>query len=83
MFVQVFQRKYKQSYDHELSIYQLPHFEHPNILLFIGSNDHPAAEELWLIFEYHEAGSLYDLLNTQTITMKQFCEIASSAARGT
>ena len=80
MFVQVFQRKYKQSYDHELSIYQQPHFKHPNILLFIGSNKYP--EELQLIFEYHQVGSLYDLLNKQTITMKQFCEIASSAARG-
>ena len=55
--------------------------KHPNILLFIG-NMEEALDQLQLIFEYHAVGSLYDLLNKQTISMKQFCEIASSAARG-
>ena len=79
-FLQVFQYKDKQSYDRELSIYRQPNFKHPNILLFIANNEYP--EELQLIFEYHEVGSLYDLLNKQTITTRQFCNIASSAARG-
>ena len=79
--MQVFQRKDKTSYNCELSIYQQPNMKHPNILLFIG-NTEEAPDQLQLIFEYHAVGSLYDLLNKQTISMKQFCEIASSAARG-
>ena len=78
--MQVFQRKDKTSYDRELDIYQQPNIKHSNILLFIGNNEFP--DELQLIFEYHPVGSLYDLLNKQTISMKQFCEIASSASRG-
>ena len=79
-WMQVFQRKDKTSYDRELDIYQQPNIKHSNILLFIGNNEFP--DELQLIFEYHPVGSLYDLLNKQTISMKQFCEIASSASRG-
>ena len=79
-FVQVFQRKDKPSYDRELAIYNQPNFKHANILLFIANNEFP--EELQLIFEYHPVGSLYDLLNKQQISMKQFCDIAATSARG-
>ena len=80
MIVQVFQRKDKASYERELAIYSQPNFKHQNILLFITSNEYP--EELQLVFEYHPVGSLYDVLKKQTISLRQFSEIAASSARG-
>ena len=77
---QVFQKKDKASYERELSIYKLRNFKHPNVLLFVDTVVYP--EELQMIFEFHENGSLHDLLNKQAISLKQFCDIAVSASRG-
>jgi len=70
----------------EQEIYQLPSMQHNNILFFIGAEERSstieaAKSEYWLITAYHERGSLYDYLKSNTLTWNQLCHITHSMAR--
>ena len=48
---------------------------------FRGSEERET--ELWIVTDYYALGSLHDLLKKQTLSLKQFCDLAESAAVGT
>lgn len=68
----------------EQDIYKLPHMEHPNILHFIGAEEHVdnMQVEYWLITDYHERGSLCDFLKAHTLNWSELCGIVETMARG-
>lgn len=74
----------RESWSQEKDIYSTEHLHHSNILRFINHDQriHEGMDTYWLIFEYHPHGSLYDYLQTHTVTLKQFCSFAESAASG-
>lgn len=78
--VKIMPFKEKASWLAEQEIYNLPHMKHDNILLFIGGEKHE--ENLWLITEFHEKGSLCDFLKGNSVTWSQLCKIAESMVRG-
>lgn len=66
----------------EQAIYQLPYFQHENILTFIGAEKHKSIQrEYWLITDYHGNGSLKDYLKSNVITWNQLTHIAKSMVR--
>ncbi|XP_061177449.1 activin receptor type-2B-like [Saccostrea echinata] len=78
--VKIMPFKEKASWLAEQEIYNLPHMRHDNILLFVGGEKHE--ENLWLITEFHEKGSLCDFLKGNTVTWSQLCKISESMVRG-
>lgn len=74
----------RESWNREKDIYSTPMLEHRNILHFMRSERryHEGSETFWLIFEFHFNGSLYDYLQHRTVSLKQFCNLAQSAACG-
>lgn len=78
--VKIMPFKEKASWLAEQEIYNLPHMKHDNILLFVGGEKHE--ENLWLITEFHEKGSLCDFLKGNSVTWSQLCKIAESMVRG-
>lgn len=74
----------KKSWLVEQAIYQIPYFQHENILTFIGAEKHmieSVKREYWLITDYHENGSLNDYLRSNVLTWNQLTCIALSIAR--
>ena len=67
---------------HEVDIYNTCLLRHPNVLRIAADNkDVGIATQLWLITEYCEMGSLYEVLLRQTFdedTMVKLCLTASS-----
>lgn len=60
--------------------------QHENILSFIGAETHTSfienvINEYWLITEYHDNGSLYSYLKSNTLTYDQLCHIVHSMTR--
>ncbi|NP_001292259.1 actin-related protein 2 precursor [Magallana gigas] len=78
--VKIMPFKEKASWLAEQEIYNLPHMKHDNILLFVGGEKHE--ENLWLITEFHEKGSLCEILKGNSVTWSQLCKIAESMVRG-
>lgn len=78
--VKIMPFKEKASWLAEQEIYNLPHMKHDNILLFVGGEKHE--ENLWLITEFHEKGSLCDFLKGNSVTWSQLCKISESMVRG-
>ena len=80
--VKIFQTREEISWFHEVDIYQTCLIRHPNILRFIAADnkDIGIQTQLWLITEFCEYGSLYDLLVLQTLdeaTMLRLCYTAA------
>ena len=82
--VKVFPIQDRNSWANEREIYNLPHMNQDNILRFIGTEKRGEGldQELWLITEFHELGSLCDYLKGNVITWKELCGIALSMAKG-
>lgn len=72
----------KESWTTENEIYKLPRMRHPNILEFLGVENHLDKPEYWLISTYQHNGSLCDYLKSHTITWLELCRIAESMANG-
>ena len=84
--VKKFHTKEEASWFHEVDIYQTCLIRHPNILRFVAADnkDIGMATELWLITEYCELGSLYELLQNkeldESIMLKLLCTSAAGLA---
>jgi hypothetical protein len=70
----------QDSWMRECEIYRTPELEHKNVLSFRGSIQKET--EFWIVTDYYSKGSLHDLLKMHTLSLKQFCELAESAAVG-
>lgn len=80
--VKIFDSREETSWFHEVEIYHTCLIRHPNILRFIAADnkDIGIQTQLWLITEFCEYGSLYDLLIQQTFdeaTMLRLCHTAA------
>ncbi len=82
--VKVFHTVEKASWAHEVDIYQTCLFCHPNILRFVASDSRDCGSqvELWLITEYCEFGSLYDVLSQNTFSPENMLQLAYTAVSG-
>ncbi|XP_015794702.1 activin receptor type-2A [Tetranychus urticae] len=85
--VKIFPAHEKNSWLTEQQVFMLPKFEHKNILPFLGfekrENDNvPYGIEYWIISEFHELGSLYDYLKSNTIEFSDFLKISEGIACG-
>jgi serine/threonine protein kinase len=79
--VKVFPEREQQSWLTETSFYSQPIIaDHQNILRFIGCERR--GSEFWLITEYHEIGSLYDYLKSNTVTLSELVSMATSMCSG-
>ena len=79
--VKVFPKHDRQSWLSEQRFYALPRAaDCANILQFVGAESRD--DELWLLTEYHDAGSLYDHLKAQTVSLSQLARVALSIANG-
>jgi TGF-beta receptor type-1 len=82
--VKIFHTKEESSWVHEVDIYQTCLIRHPNILRFIAADnkDNGLSIQLWLITEYCEYGSLYEVLLNQTVDESQMLKLCYTAACG-
>ena len=82
--VKIFKTVDETSWTHEVSIYKTCLFRHPNILRFIASDSRDVGFqiELWLITEFCEFGSLYDLLLQQSVDPATMLQLAYTACCG-
>ena len=83
--VKVFPPQDIQSWTTEKNIYGLSCINrHENILHFIGAERRGVNvnQELWLVTEFHERGSLYDYLKGSTVSWNQLVNVATSMSRG-
>ena len=83
--VKIFNSCHKSAWATEKEIYKLLRVEHTNILKFIGlhiTSNQNMAKEFWLITEFHEKGSLYDLLTYNLLSWKDLCNITFGIASG-
>ena len=82
--VKIFHTKEEASWNHEVDIYQTCLIRHPNILRFIAADnkDIGMSTQLWLITEYCDNGSLYDVLQHVTLTEDTVLKLCSTAASG-
>lgn len=74
----------KDSWNHEKDIYMTEKLEHENILKFIDHEHHVEHGRItyWLIFDYHPFGSLYEYLQTHSLSLMDLCSLSTSAAKG-
>ncbi len=72
----------KESFTKEVAIYLLNLFQHPNVLKFLTFVENTEENNYWIVFEYHEKGSLYSLLQRKPVTLKEFCALSESIACG-
>lgn len=82
--VKLFHRGKEDLFNNEVSISNVVG-NHQNILRL----KHSHSAFLWnqvthscIVMEYHENGSLFDLLNNRTVNLQEMCSLALSAARG-
>ena len=82
--VKIFHTREETSWFHEVEIYQTCLMRHPNILRFIAADnkDIGIQTQLWLITEFCEQGSLYDLLENQTVNEATMLKLCYTAACG-
>ncbi|XP_077996714.1 activin receptor type-2A-like [Glandiceps talaboti] len=83
--VKVFPYQDKDSWLKEQEIYELNLMKsHPNILQYMGAEKRGEAlnQELWLVTEFHEHGSLCDYLKANLISWPELCKIGESMAHG-
>lgn len=77
--VQIYQPLQRRYFKKELSIYHLLG-NHKNILKFITTRELP--ERLEIMLQYHQRGSLLNVLRNEILSVKQFLNIAVSIASG-
>ncbi|XP_056146403.1 bone morphogenetic protein receptor, type IBb [Lampris incognitus] len=82
--VKVFFTTEEYSWFRETEIYQTFLMRHENILGFIAADIKGTGSwtQLYLITDYHENGSLYDYLKSNTLDMKSLLRMAQSSVSG-
>ncbi|KAG5680347.1 hypothetical protein PVAND_009857 [Polypedilum vanderplanki] len=82
--VKIFSSREECSWTREAEIYQTSMLRHDNILGFIAADnkDNGTWTQLWLVTDYHEKGSLFDYLNTHTVSPKEMVLMALTIATG-
>ena len=82
--VKIFSSRDEQSWFRETEIYNTVLLRHENILGFVASDmiSRNSWTQMWLITHYHEYGSLYDFLNTNTVKHDVMLRFAQSIANG-
>lgn len=82
--VKIFHTKEETSWFHEVELYQTCLIRHPHILRFIAADnkDIGIQTQLWLITEFCEYGSLYDLLVQRTLDEDMMLKLSYTATCG-
>lgn len=82
--VKIFHTKEEDSWKHEVEVYQTCLIRHPNILRFIAADnkDIGIATQLWLITEYCEMGSLYEVLVNEELHETMVLKLCLTAMSG-
>nr|XP_056717066.1 activin receptor type-1C isoform X1 [Euleptes europaea] len=82
--VKIFSSRDERSWFREAEIYQTIMLRHENILGFIAADnkDNGTWTQLWLVSEYYEQGSLFDYLNSNTVTAEGMIKLTFSIASG-
>lgn len=82
--VKIFHTKEELSWFHEVKVYQTCLLRHPNVLRFIAADNRDVGlqMQLWLITDYCEYGSLFDLLSRQTFSQATALKLCLTAACG-
>ncbi|XP_066490207.1 activin receptor type-1C isoform X3 [Tiliqua scincoides] len=82
--VKIFSSRDERSWFREAEIYQTIMLRHENILGFIAADnkDNGTWTQLWLVSEYHGQGSLFDYLNSNTVTVDGMIKLTLSIASG-
>ena len=82
--VKIFHTKEESSWFHEVEVYQTCLLRHPNILRFIAADNKDVGlqMQLWLITEFCEFGSLFDLLSCQTFDQATALKLCFTAVCG-
>ncbi|XP_055520572.1 LOW QUALITY PROTEIN: activin receptor type-1-like [Leucoraja erinacea] len=82
--VKIFSSRDEQSWFRETEIYNTVLLRHDNILGFIASDmtSRNSSTQLWLITHYHEYGSLYDYLQSNTVSAHACLRLALSIISG-
>ena len=82
--VKIFHTKEEESWKHEVDIYQTCLIRHPNILRFIAADnkDIGIATQLWLITEYCDLGSLYEVLVNEVLEESIVFKLCLTAVSG-
>lgn len=82
--IKIFHSKEETSWAHEVDIYQTCLIRHPNILRFIAADnkDIGIATQLWLITEYCDLGSLYEVLSNEVLDESIVLKLSYTAASG-
>ncbi|XP_061464728.1 activin receptor type-1C isoform X2 [Rhineura floridana] len=82
--VKIFSSRDERSWFREAEIYQTIMLRHENILGFIAADnkDNGTWTQLWLVSEYYEHGSLFDYLNSNTVTANGMIKLIFSIASG-
>lgn len=82
--VKIFSSRDEKSWFRESEIYQTVMLRHENILGFIAADnkDDIIWTQLWLVTDYHEHGSLFDYLSSNTVTPSKMSQMARSIATG-
>lgn len=82
--VKIFSSREECSWFREAEIYQTVMLRHENILGFIAADnkDNGTWTQLWLVTDYHENGSLFDFLTSNTVDTVQLVVMALSIATG-
>ncbi|XP_065887204.1 TGF-beta receptor type-1-like isoform X2 [Dysidea avara] len=82
--VKIFSTVDEQSWKREGTIYRTCMLNNENILRFIAMDNRDTGiwTQLWMVFDYHPRGSLYDFLLRNVITSEQLCTLTVSLASG-
>ncbi|XP_025020007.1 activin receptor type-1C isoform X3 [Python bivittatus] len=82
--VKIFSSRDERSWFREAEIYQTIMLRHENILGFIAADnkDNGTWTQLWLVTDYYEQGSLFDYLNSNTVTADGMVKLTFSIASG-
>ncbi|KAM6459196.1 activin receptor type-1C isoform 2-T2 [Liasis olivaceus] len=82
--VKIFSSRDERSWFREAEIYQTIMLRHENILGFIAADnkDNGTWTQLWLVTDYYEQGSLFDYLNSNTVTADGMVKLTFSVASG-
>ncbi|XP_062519348.1 activin receptor type-2A-like isoform X2 [Corticium candelabrum] len=82
--VKIFKEKHKRSWTAENDIYTKPEIKHHNVRAFIAARHQPSEHpgDYWIVFDFHEFGSLTDYLRANVLTLDEVCRMAGSIAGG-
>ncbi|KFD52422.1 hypothetical protein M513_06619 [Trichuris suis] len=82
--VKIFSSIDEKSWFREVEIYETTMLRHENLLGFIAADNKDAGmtTQLWLVTEYQQKGSLFDVLNIRTLDLHVLCRMGRSVANG-